>query len=138
MSDKFALFDVFAKRMDWLSQRQSVLSQNIANADTPGYVSQDLKEGSFERMLQGRNLLMQTTATHSGHMSGTRDLGPGQQVRQDEVRDRYETVPSGNSVVVENELGKIADTQMHYSTVTNLYSKYTQMYKMAAGGGGSR
>ncbi|MFC4351163.1 flagellar basal body rod protein FlgB [Fodinicurvata halophila] len=134
MSGKFALFDVFAKRMDWLSQRQSVLSQNIANADTPGYVSQDLKEGSFERMLRGRNLLLQTTATHASHMSGTRDPGSGS-VRRDEVRDRYETVPSGNSVVVEDELGKIANTQMHHSTVTNLYAKYTQMFKMAAGGG---
>jgi flagellar basal-body rod protein FlgB len=37
-----SLFSLITKRMSWLSQRQKVLAQNIANADTPGYAPRDL------------------------------------------------------------------------------------------------
>jgi flagellar basal-body rod protein FlgB len=30
-------------RMTWLDARQQVVAQNVANADTPGYVARDLK-----------------------------------------------------------------------------------------------
>ena len=40
--------------MDLLSMRQKLVSSNIANADTPGYKTQDLDaESSFESMLTG-------------------------------------------------------------------------------------
>ncbi len=54
MEHKLDLFQAIAKRMSWLGQRQNVLSQNVANADTPNYVPQDLKEGPFARQLQQR------------------------------------------------------------------------------------
>ena len=37
------------ERMTWLNQRQDLLSQNVANADTPGYVARDLKPLEFRR-----------------------------------------------------------------------------------------
>ena len=36
------------ERMSWLNARQDVLSQNVANADTPGYTARDLKPLDFE------------------------------------------------------------------------------------------
>ena len=44
--------DVFAlaeKRLEWTGQRQSVLAQNIANVNTPGYTARDVK--SFDQVL---------------------------------------------------------------------------------------
>lgn len=38
------LFGLMGRRMAWLTQRQMVLSQNIANADTPGYKPKDLRK----------------------------------------------------------------------------------------------
>ncbi|RYG11762.1 MAG: flagellar biosynthesis protein FlgB, partial [Caulobacteraceae bacterium] len=29
-------------RLSWLDERQRVIAQNVANADTPGYVGRDL------------------------------------------------------------------------------------------------
>ena len=37
------LLSMLKDRMSWLSARQSVLSQNVANADSPGYTAHDLK-----------------------------------------------------------------------------------------------
>src|SRR5688572_8582042 len=40
------------ERMTWLHQRQDVLSQNVANADTPRYVARDLKAQEFSDALK--------------------------------------------------------------------------------------
>ena len=40
------------ERMTWLNQRQDLLSQNVANADTPGYVAHDLKALDFAQQLR--------------------------------------------------------------------------------------
>ena len=37
------LLDLAEKRLQWLGARQAVLSENVANADTPGWVSRDIK-----------------------------------------------------------------------------------------------
>src|SRR3569623_968638 len=45
------LLAMLRERMTWLHQRQDVLSQNVANADTPNYVARDLKPLSYEDAL---------------------------------------------------------------------------------------
>ena len=45
------LFAALSKRMAWLTERQSVLAQNVANGDTPGYVAQDLPAPDFSKYL---------------------------------------------------------------------------------------
>ena len=42
------IFSILRERMAWLNQRQSVLSENVANADTPGFVARDLKPLDFQ------------------------------------------------------------------------------------------
>ena len=54
MEGKFNIFAVLGKRMDWLSQRQTVLAENIANFDTPDYVPQDPSERDFMRILRNQ------------------------------------------------------------------------------------
>ena len=48
---KFPVFRMMSGKMRWLSSRQSVLSQNIANADTPNYVPRDIKAPNFKEIL---------------------------------------------------------------------------------------
>ena len=54
-------------RLSWLDERQRVVSQNVANADTPGYVARDLKTPTdfAAAMRDGGGLRMaQTSAAH--------------------------------------------------------------------------
>ena len=37
-----ALFDLAERRLAWIDRRQGLLAQNIANANTPGYMAKDL------------------------------------------------------------------------------------------------
>ena len=67
---KLSLFSAMTRRMAWLGQRQEVLAQNIANADTPGYAAQDLKEPTFRALLSGTNSRLAMAATAPGHIGG--------------------------------------------------------------------
>ena len=49
------LLSMLKERMGWLNQRQNLLSQNVANADTPGYTARDLKPVDFEQALRNAN-----------------------------------------------------------------------------------
>ena len=46
------LFSQIKGRLTWLDERQRVIAQNVANADTPGYVGRDLNQPTdFARAL---------------------------------------------------------------------------------------
>ena len=49
------VFRVATMKMGWLSERQGVLAQNIANADTPDYRAKDLKSPSFSKLMSNNN-----------------------------------------------------------------------------------
>lgn len=132
MDGKPGLFSLLGKRMDWLGQRQKVLAQNIANADTPDYVPHDLKPQEFRRMVERQfSPTLQPTATRVGHIQTSSLRADDRSV---EEKAPYEAAPSGNSVVLEEQLIKVAQTQNDYNAITNLYKKQVAMMKMALRG----
>jgi len=133
-----SLFKTLDQKMSWLNERQKVLAQNIANANTPGYVSQDLKKVSFQSHLnnsgetgigQSRTVM---TVSEPGHMSGLGGSTAAFEIRA-ENSEYMETTPDGNTVDLERELSKMAEVQMEYTLATNLYKKHIGMMKSALG-----
>ncbi len=134
MEGKFNIFAVLSKRMDWLSQRQKVLADNIANADTPNFQPRDLNPGEFHRVLRNQSPDVSPKATHAAHLQGTALRGgPARIERQGKP---WETSPSGNAVVIEEQLIKVSKTQSDYQTMVNLYRKHMDMFRIALRGGG--
>ncbi len=129
---KIPLFDRISDRMGWLNARQEVLSQNIANADTPSYTPRDLKAQSFDDHIKKLEAVA-PELTSPMHMQGTVPVktGPG----NEKTKDQYETKPSGNSVVLEEQMMNVTQTQMNYQLITNLYRKHVDMLKRAIGTG---
>jgi flagellar basal-body rod protein FlgB len=128
------LLSMLKTRMSWLNQRQDVLTQNVANADTPGYAAHDLKQLDFADEMrkasgpsQAASQLMVTDPRHialpSSSQSSFEDV---------EVRDS-EASPNGNSVSLEQEMIKVSDTQAQFQAATNLYSKAMSMMRTAIG-----
>lgn len=127
------LFSMLTQRLNWLSQRQSVLAQNIANANTPGYKPKDLKELSFRTMLAKTSSATIGMAKTSGaHLAGTsKSQGTYKIIKS----GSYETTPSGNAVVLEEQLMKSGETRMNYRTTLNLYRKHIELLKTALNAG---
>ncbi len=115
-------------RLGWLDDRQRVIAQNVANSDTPGYVARDLKTPTdfAEAMRTGGGLRM--TATNARHISP-----PGQAARFEASNaPDSETTLDGNSVVVEEQMLKMAESRMAYDAAIGFYQKSMQMIRLAA------
>ena len=128
------LLSMLKTRMSWLNQRQDVLSQNVANADTPGYSAHDLKPIDFSDILNDA-----TPMTQAGGTMRTTDprhiaigLTPPSKFDDVETHD-VEANPNGNSVSLEQEMIKVADTQAQFQAAANLYAKAMTLMKTAIG-----
>jgi flagellar basal-body rod protein FlgB len=129
------LMSMLKDRMAWLNRRQDVLSQNVASADVPGYTPRDLKPMDFEKTLKATHLsasssLAVTDPRHIAFTSATTGY------EENSTPDTAAT-PTGNSVSLEAEMIKVADTQAQYTAATNLYAKTIEMMKVAIGRGGA-
>ena len=128
---KIQIFRMMTTKMRWLEHRQRVLAQNIANADTPGYVPRDLKPLQYGRTIRRESFKLQLVVTNDSHLPGRiRKTAFGDEVQS---RETYETSPSGNAVVLEEQLLKVADTAAAHQLVTNLYRKQVRMFRIALG-----
>ena len=115
-------------RLSWLDERQRVIAQNVANADTPGYVGRDLNAPTdFAAALRSGGGV-QMTRTSAMHIAPA-----GQQARFDTVSaPDSETTLDGNAVVVEEQMLKMAESRMAYDAAIGFYQKSMQMLRMAA------
>jgi flagellar basal-body rod protein FlgB len=136
-TENISLFKAIGAKMDFLNQRQKVISQNIANADTPGYRPQDLKNADFSKVLG--SLLQQDNKTVSAvglettdplHIPPPNEPPKGQEGKQKKV---YEVAPVGNAVIMEEQLLSSNKTIADYNLMTSLYQKNVGMIKMALG-----
>jgi flagellar basal-body rod protein FlgB len=126
------IFNLLQQKMNWLGNRQDVLSRNIANASTPGYVPQDLRQSDFSAALSAvsRGDLQTTNSRHLSSRSSAGGMfaavaAPGSQ-----------SSPDGNSVILEEQAMKVAETQMQYAEAAGLYKKMISMWRSALGGHG--
>ncbi len=127
------LFQALGAKIDYLGQRQGILAQNIANADTPNYRPKDLAPVDFSTMLQreiggGRNV---SVATTSGSHLPNVEAGIDAQTKKQ--KDTYEVAPTGNAVVMEEQLLKSGENSMDYNLMLSVYQKQVAMMRTAIG-----
>lgn len=107
----------------FLTERDKVISKNIANADTPKYKPSELKM----RGKSGISLAM--SRTNSGHIdfsnSSNFDLRPAQ------IR---EIKPNGNAVNLDDELFKKSENAVRLQEAMGIYNKSRGMYRTAIKG----
>jgi flagellar basal-body rod protein FlgB len=122
------LFRMISQQLRWLGQRQEVLSQNVANADTPGYQARDLTPVSFGDALQQATL--RPAVTQAGHLVAKSADPAAAKVK---TITPWEVSPDGNGVVLEQQMTQLAETQADYQMATELYRKQIGMLKTAIG-----
>ncbi|MEO5375553.1 MAG: flagellar basal body rod protein FlgB [Alphaproteobacteria bacterium] len=135
--NKLTFFNLAKTKLNWLAQRQSVLAQNLANADTPGYRANDVRPIDFKQEMRAQmTVARQTkaTLTHADHMKGTiPERGP---FLVEADQRAYETKPDGNSVVLEDQMFKVSEVGGQYTLATNLFQKNIRLLKLALGKNG--
>jgi flagellar basal-body rod protein FlgB len=128
------LFSAITRKMNWLTSRQKVLAENVANVDTPQYKAADLRPLDFRNELAQAEGRLQPVSTDPRHLSGTVLASEGE---EQPLADAEERDISGNTVSLEDEMMKVSETMADYQLMTSLYKKQIGMLKEALGRGGS-
>ncbi|HEX5225564.1 MAG TPA: flagellar basal body rod protein FlgB [Solirubrobacteraceae bacterium] len=101
-----------AMRGSW--QRETALTNNIANADTPGYVRQEV---NFESALQGA-------------------MGTGEPVSEMQFESEpaaAEASPNGGTVSVDQESARLAENGLDYQALTDVVNTRNGIIRSAIG-----
>jgi flagellar basal-body rod protein FlgB len=122
------IFAMLRTRMQWHQERQQLLSENVANVDTPKFKPRDLAPPQLDRVQTASVALAQTS---TGHIAGSDANGPGQ--FQIDRRGQFEVRPAGNAVSLEDEMIKVASNQMDFQAATALYTRGLGLIKTAIG-----
>ena len=137
------LMSAMLKKMDWHEERQKIIAQNIANADSVGYRPMDMKPIDFKQLLGGSASplsmsvagssggAMSMAATNATHFGGDTMAAGGQKVPSMKQKDVYEVAPAGNAVILEDQLLRMNENYTDHAFVSNLYQKNIAMLKMA-------
>ncbi len=129
------LYRMISQRLGWLSQRQRVIANNVANANTPDFKPFDLKPIDYRNTARVVSK-PRMTLTNGAHITSSKAAhgGPGE-FRDTENRrpHTYDTTLDGNAVNLEHELMKTSQTATQYTLVTRLYRKHIGMFKEVIG-----
>lgn len=126
------LFRISGARMRHLAERQNVLSQNIANADTPNYEARDIRPFSVSSALLSTGpsaAPLRMAATSGRHLAAPTSSGLGMIDRS----SAYADDPSGNNVVLEEQMVKQADVMKAYEMTTSVYRHGVNLMRIAIG-----
>jgi flagellar basal-body rod protein FlgB len=127
------LLQAINKKMSWLGERQQVLAQNVANADTPDYVAQDLKPLDFKSLLRHSAAKLHLVTTDAQHIATPRHGGGSFRARA--VGDGERTL-TGNNVDLEAEMMKVSETASDYQLATDLYRRQLTLFRTVLGHSG--
>ena len=137
--DDMPIFAMLKSKLSYLSDRQRLIAQNVANADTPGYAPQDLKPFSLGQSglggagLGGSGMTPVSMAmTSSMHLAPPGTAAAGVPSAQVVASPDSEATLTGNSVVLEEEMEKMSEARTDYQAAIGLYEKSLGLLQMAA------
>ncbi|MEM6587609.1 MAG: FlgB family protein [Pseudomonadota bacterium] len=131
MFDKIEVFQMAHAMARHAGSRHAVISQNLANADTPGYKAQDIAD--FQTHLS-RNMAQQggdfqIRATRAAHLNIGQ--GPGTPAvfdREDAVAD-----PNGNTVSLETEMVHGVNAKRQHDRAMAIYQSSMTILRNSIG-----
>lgn len=118
--DPINFFSLASQQNRWLSVRQSVVAQNVANVNTPGYKALDVEP--FEAVLNATGVEMRKTQTR--HMS---PVGAAGSDAHTEENAKWQLVHSGNSVSLEEQMLKSSEVAGAYARNTGVMKTFHRM-----------
>ncbi|MDF3414820.1 flagellar basal body rod protein [Sulfitobacter sp. M57] len=109
-----SIFELAPQRLQWLANRQKVVSENIANADISGARAKDVE--SFE-----------------SYLNGIRAGAPLPEAVVSETEVNWGEDMSGNNIALEEQIIEANSTASQFKIAANLYRKAHEMLYTVAG-----
>lgn len=115
MFENLDVFRMSAALAKHAGQRQALIAQNVANADTPGYTARDLP--AFKAIYTPEDAAGSQRATRPRHLNGA--VGGTAAITPVDVRDQAS--PNGNQVSLETEMLKSVSAKRAHDRALAIY-----------------
>ena len=131
--DDVPVLHVLRQALSYHSDRARVLTENVANANTPGYTPRDIPQSAFEQMLgssgPSRVEAVSVSATNPLHIAPA--SGDSSRSYRSQAMPDSETTINGNSVVLEEQMVRANENRMRFETALGLYQKNLSLLRLA-------
>ncbi len=124
MNMNLEILDLAQGMASYASKRQMVISENIANADTPGYKARDLRPFS-ESYAQDFRLKTSRPQHFAAGFPSTALTAIAE--------TNAEAAPNGNTVSLEQEMTKAAELRNQYDMALGIYRKSLDILRLSLG-----
>ena len=111
-------FGIHEKAMHLQSRRAQLLSQNLANSDTPGYKAKDIDFQSMLKSAANGNMSIALNATKTGHIQPKGSFIGLEQL----YRQPMQSSLDGNTVEPHIEMAEFTDNSMRYLMTLRIMS----------------
>jgi len=130
MFSDMTIFKMASQLAEYSTARQEVIARNIANADTPGYKANTVRDFSetYSEPIGSVHLM----ATRPGHIVDQITPYSAEIVQSDVVGDMS---PNGNSVSLETEMVNSAQVAYSHSLAMTVYRSGLDILRTALGRG---
>lgn len=119
------LFSLASSRAQWLSMRQSVVAENVTNANTPNYRAREIQP--FEATLDRTALTMRSTG--AGHISLA-----DYRVESEPLRASLPGSQQGSGVSLDKELLAAGEVARDYQLNTAIVKAFHRMWMASVKG----
>lgn len=119
-----SVFNAASQNMQYLSAKQKVIAENIANANTPGYLARRIEDQRFDSALSSAVTLNTTNPKHIG-------------LKGDNSYRVYTPNPSaaltidGNGVILEDQMNQASKASSEYKKTITIFNKYKSLLQTA-------
>ncbi|WP_226665708.1 flagellar basal body rod protein FlgB [Metabacillus litoralis] len=114
--------------ISYSTAKQKVISNNIANIDTPNYKAQEVR---FNKVLTNELSKFDAFKTNAKHI----DFGSSSKGYQIVTRNNTNYQHNGNNVDIDQEMTEMAKNQIQYNAlIDRLSSKYNSLKTVIKGG----
>lgn len=131
MFDKLNVFQIAMAAAQHAGARQALVAQNVANADTPGYVAKDLMPFAafVQKASNPRSAQQLQKATRPGHLNGAN----ASDLSRAHLEDTTMISPNGNSVSVEDQMLQAVDLRRQHDRSMAIYKSSLTILRTSLG-----
>lgn len=129
MFEKLEIMNMARQMAVHASARQSVVAQNVANADTPNYRAKQVAD--FARSYDASDVANDMRATRAAHLGAVSSAVPIQ-ITED---TRSEVSPNGNSVSLEDQMVLGAQANSQHNRALAIYKSSLDIMRLSLGRG---
>jgi len=114
-------------QLSFRSDRQNVISSNIANIDTPNYKTKDLVFESELKKVQDNDLQLYTT--NQNHMSNINNVPKNEEKPKIVDVEGLEEQTDGNNVNLDDQMSEMAKNKMIFDAIQSSITKDSRLFR---------